>query len=91
MSGSVLGIANVILILALISLCYAFLNMWTILYGTWFKIIPIWRFFDEFKKLKELSKNAESYNLRKKCKTTFYALYISLCLFFLAMLISNLQ
>ena len=91
MNGSFFGVSDIILILVVAILNFSFANMWQILYGNWHKMTPIWKWFDEFKALKKLSKTTNSDDLKRKCKITFYGIYLSIGLILFAIIVEGLR
>jgi len=85
------GVVSYIILLIVIIISYCFILMRQVLYGKWYKISPVWKWYDEFKKIKKISETSEDFIVRKKCKKIFYGLYISGGLLLLAVIINFSQ
>jgi len=71
MGFSSLGVGDVLLLLAVIIFNCSIANMWQILYGNWHKMTPIWKWYSEYKTLKQISKKQVLINLGKNVKLLF--------------------
>jgi hypothetical protein len=90
MQNNFFGLIDFVLIVFVISFNFFFLSMWKILYGKWFRIPPTWEWLKDIHKLKILSEQAETIEVRKKCKFILIGIYGSIGLLFVAILIGML-
>ena len=71
------GIVDIFLIASVVLLNYGFLNMWKILYGSYFHIRPTWQWGKDLGRLTLLSSQADDHDVRGKCTFILYVFYLS--------------
>ncbi len=68
---------DIVVLIFVVLFGYFFSSMRKILYGTWFKIRPTWKWGEDIKKLKLLASQADSLEVRQRCKYILYGIYFS--------------
>ena len=79
MDGNFSRLIEYFLIASVISFNYFFSRMNYILYGTIWQLVPTWEWLNNIRELKNLSRSAETEELKKKCKLVLTGLCISFC------------
>lgn len=85
-SEEFIGFADLVLLISVLLLNYFFSYMNHILRGGWYRLSPTWRWLADIEELKVLSQTGETDELRQKCKTVLYGIYISSGLLFIGIL-----
>jgi hypothetical protein len=75
---SLFGLGDIVLLISVVLFNYFFLRMWKILYDTWFPFRPTWKWGKDIKRLKLSASQADSADVRQKCKFILFGIYFSI-------------
>jgi len=86
-----LGFIDVLLLISIALFLYSFGCMRKLLYGKWYVARPTWKWGKDISRLRRLALQADSEEVRKKCKFTLNIFYLSGGVFLLAICIGIFQ
>lgn len=91
MENDIVGIIEKIIIISVVLLNYCFLSMWKILHGSYFSLQPIWKWAQDIRKLRDLAKNSQDKEIKKKSKHVVLVLNVTGILLIICVLLVPFQ